>query len=59
MLRFKYIEMRNFLSFGNVPQRVELNGSTLTLIMGVNNDSTSDENGDETRNGVGLISFMV
>lgn len=58
MLRFKYIEMRNFLSFGNVPQRVELNGSTLTLIMGVNNDSTSDENGDETRNGVGKSSVM-
>ena len=58
MLRFKYIEMRNFLSFGNVPQRVELNGSTLTLIMGVNNDSTSDENGDEARNGVGKSSVM-
>lgn len=58
MLRFKYIEMRNFLSFGNVPQRVELNSSPLTLIMGTNNDATSDENGDETRNGVGKSTVM-
>lgn len=58
MLRFKYIMMRNFLSFGNLPQRVELNSSPLTLIMGTNNDATSDENGDETRNGVGKSTIM-
>ena len=58
MLRFKYIEMRNFLSFGNVPQRVELNSSPLTLVMGVNNDASGEANGEETRNGVGKSSMM-
>ena len=58
MLRFKYIEMKNFLSFGNVPQKVELNSSPLTLVMGVNSDASGEANGEETRNGVGKSSMM-
>lgn len=58
MLRFKYIEMRNFMSFGNLAQRVELDCSPLTLILGINNDVTSAENSEETRNGVGKSSVI-
>lgn len=58
MLRFKYIEMRNFLSFGNVSQRVELDCTPLTLILGMNNDATNNESEEETRNGVGKSSVI-
>lgn len=58
MLRFRYIEMRNFLSFGNVAQRVELDCSPLTIILGMNNDATNSESDEETRNGVGKSSVI-
>lgn len=58
MLRFRYIEMRNFLSFGNVAQRVELECSPLTIILGMNNDATNIEGDEETRNGVGKSSVI-
>jgi len=55
MLKFKSIEMRNFLSFGNVPQVVNLEDSPLSVIVGINNDASTD---DETRNGVGKSSLI-
>lgn len=58
MLRFKYIEMRNFLSYGNVTQRVDLECSPLTIILGLNNDATGNESEEETRNGVGKSSVI-
>lgn len=58
MLKFRYIEMRNFLSFGNVAQRVELDRSPLSIILGMNYDATNTESDEETRNGVGKSSVI-
>lgn len=56
MLTFKQIQMRNFLSFGNCPQLVELDVDAMTLIMGINNDSPGEAS--ESRNGVGKSSII-
>ncbi|AUS03013.1 coil containing protein [Vibrio phage 2.275.O._10N.286.54.E11] len=55
---FKYIEMRNFYSFGNVVQKVELDSSPLTLVLGQNNDASGAENSDSARNGVGKSAMI-
>jgi len=55
MLKFKLIAMKNFLSFGNVPQVVDLQHTPLSIIVGINNDASTD---DETRNGVGKSSLI-
>ena len=55
MLKFKTITMKNFLSFGNVPQLVNLEEASLSIIVGINNDASTD---DETRNGVGKSSLI-
>ena len=58
MLLFKKISMRNFFSFGNVPQVVELDSNTLTLILGQNNDALSTEGAEGARNGVGKSAII-
>lgn len=58
MLLFKKISMRNFFSFGNVPQVVDLDSNTLTLILGQNNDALSTEGAEGARNGVGKSAII-
>lgn len=58
MLFFKKISMKNFFSFGNVPQVVELDSSTLTLILGQNNDALSTDGAEGARNGVGKSAII-
>ena len=41
MLIFEYVEWKNFLSTGNSPNRIELNSSPSTLIVGKNGDGKS------------------
>ena len=49
-LEFKEITIRNFLSFGNVPQTLPLNDKLYQVIVGLNKDKS---NSDIDRNGVG------
>ena len=49
-LDFKKITLRNFLSFGNVPQSIDLNKDHLRVITGENKDKS--ENPDD-KNGIG------
>jgi hypothetical protein len=49
-LTFKEIEIRNFLSFGNVPQKISLDKVQCQTITGYNRDK-SDSN--EDKNGIG------
>lgn len=58
MITFKSISMKNFLSFGNVPQVVQLDKHALSIIIGVNNDGTTNDGSEETRNGVGKSSVV-
>lgn len=47
-LIFEKLEIRNFLSFGNVPQTIELNKKPYQLVIGLNKDkgeSSADRNG--------------
>lgn len=54
MLTLKKIEMRNFLSVGNVVQTVQLNKAGMTLVLGENQDL----GGNGNRNGVGKTSLL-
>ena len=58
MIKLNKIKIRNFLSFGNCTQEVELNSQPLTVIMGINNDATTNDDADETRNGTGKSSII-
>lgn len=58
MLFFKKISMKNFFSFGNVPQVLELDNSALTLILGQNNDALSTDGAEGARNGVGKSAII-
>lgn len=51
--------MRNFFSFGNAPQIVELDSTDISLVLGQNNDAVI-EGGDSTgrRNGVGKSAII-
>lgn len=54
MLNIKSIKMKNFFSFGNVEQVIELNQTDLALILGQNNDAGTDSSDNSgSRNGVG------
>ena len=53
-LEFQSISIRNFLSFGNIPQTIELNNKQYEIIVGLNKDK-SDSNSD--RNGAGKSSI--
>jgi|AGFT01.1.fsa_nt_gi ATPase involved in DNA repair len=59
MLTIKKISMRNFFSFGNAPQELELQGREISLVLGQNNDVVVD-GGDSTgrRNGVGKSALI-
>jgi DNA repair exonuclease SbcCD ATPase subunit len=54
MLNIKSVTMRNFLSVGNVPQTLDLDGQSLTLILGEN----MDVGGVNSRNGVGKSTIL-
>ena len=54
-LEFQSISIRNFLSFGNIPQTIELNNKQYEIIVGLNKDK-SDSNSD--RNGAGKSSIF-
>lgn len=51
--------MRNFFSFGNAPQVIEMNGADISLVLGQNNDAVI-EGGDSSgrRNGVGKSAII-
>ena len=53
---FKELRLKNFLSFGNVEQVINLTKNDFTLITGINKDKSSDDNGN--RNGIGKSSFF-
>lgn len=59
MLLIKRISMRNFMSFGNAPQNVDLSGTDISLVLGQNNDAVI-EGGDNVgrRNGVGKSAII-
>lgn len=50
-LEFIDIKLKNFLSFGNIEQKLELNKAKYTTITGINKDVSSDDLGN--RNGCG------
>lgn len=49
-LVFKELTIKNFLSFGNVPQTIKLNDKNFQIITGQNKDKSDNE---EDKNGVG------
>ena len=53
-LIFKKLSIRNFLSFGNVPEEIDLTASTYSVIIGKNNDKS--DNADDA-NGAGKSSI--
>lgn len=59
MLNITRITMRNFFSFGNAPQVIDLNGADISLVLGQNNDAVI-EGGDSSgrRNGVGKSAII-
>lgn len=59
MLTFKRITMRNFFSFGNAPQTIDLDSSDITLVLGQNNDAVIEGNDSSgRRNGVGKSAII-
>ena len=54
-LTFKKISIRNFLSFGNVPEELDLTSSNYRVIIGKNKDKSDDI---EDANGVGKSTLM-
>ena len=59
MLNITRISMRNFFSFGNAPQVIDLNSTDIALVLGQNNDAVI-EGGDSSgrRNGVGKSAII-
>jgi exonuclease SbcC len=55
MINFKYVELANFLSYGNQPTRFNLDTNESVLIIGRNEDVGD---GGEARNGVGKSSAI-
>lgn len=55
-LTFKKISIKNFLSFGNVPEELDLTSSNYRVIIGKNKDKSDDNT--EDANGVGKSSVM-
>jgi len=53
-LVFEDLEFRGIMSFGNEPHKISLNNRTITAIVGVNHDST----GENERNGCGKSSII-
>lgn len=58
MLSIKRISMRNFFSFGNAPQIVDLDSTDLVLVLGKNNDAAIGDDSEGRRNGVGKSAII-
>lgn len=61
MIKFKTLKAKNFLSFGNVEQELDLSGPNMAIIVGLNKDAvcTGEEGlGEGNRNGVGKSSII-
>ena len=58
MLNIKRISMRNFFSFGNAPQVLELDSTDLALVLGQNNDASVGDDNAGRRNGVGKSAII-
>lgn len=58
MLNIKRITMRNFFSFGNAPQVLELDSTDLSLVLGQNNDASVGDDNAGRRNGVGKSAII-
>lgn len=58
MLSITRISMRNFFSFGNAPQVVELDSTDISLILGQNNDASPGDDNSGRRNGVGKSAII-
>lgn len=58
MLSIKRISMRNFFSFGNAPQVLELDSTDLALVLGQNNDASVGDDAAGRRNGVGKSAII-
>jgi len=56
MLKLKNLKMKNFLSFGNAVQEIDLNREELVLILGENLDMGGEDAG--SRNGVGKTGIL-
>lgn len=56
MIKFKTVSIRNFMSFGNIEQTLSLESTALSLIIGENLDTPS-QNG-QSRNGVGKSTLI-
>lgn len=53
-IQFNTLTLRNFLSFGNQPTKIDLRGDHITVVLGINHDT----GGDESRNGVGKSALI-
>lgn len=58
MLNIKRITMRNFFSFGNAPQVLDLDSTDLALVLGQNNDASVGDDNAGRRNGVGKSAII-
>ena len=58
MLSINRISMRNFFSFGNAPQVLELDSTDLALVLGQNNDASVGDDAAGRRNGVGKSAII-
>jgi DNA repair exonuclease SbcCD ATPase subunit len=58
MLSIKRISMRNFFSFGNAPQVLDLDSTDLALVLGQNNDASVGDDAAGRRNGVGKSAII-
>lgn len=50
--------MKNFFSFGNAPQVIELDWNEIILVLGQNNDASKEDDAGERRNGVGKSALI-
>lgn len=58
MLEISKISMKNFFSFGNAPQVIELDLNEIILVLGQNNDASKEDDAGERRNGVGKSALI-
>lgn len=58
MLEITKISMKNFFSFGNAPQVIELDLNEIILVLGQNNDASNEDDAGERRNGVGKSALI-
>ena len=56
-IEFVELQLKNFLSFGNVKQTIKLNKDACTLITGLNKDKSTED--ESEKNGVGKTSIFT